>query len=122
MFQSHSEVLILDAREMPEYTVSRIPSSQYVGFSEFSSKAISENIQDKERLIVVYCSLGIRSEQIGEKLKSAGFKNIKNLYGGIFEWKNKGYPVVDANGNETSDVHVFSKAWGRWLEKGTKVY
>jgi len=33
----------------------------------------------------VYCSLGIRSEVIAKKLKKAGYTNVFNLYGGIFE-------------------------------------
>ena len=40
--------------------------------------------------IIVYCSIGVRSEDIGEKLKELGYTKILNLYGGIFDWKNKG--------------------------------
>ena len=66
--------------------------------------------------------MGIRSEQIGEKLKKAGFTNVKNLYGGIFEWKNKDYPVIDTTGNETEKVHTFSKMWSKYLHAGKPVY
>jgi len=71
---------------------------------------------------VVYCSIGVRSEDIGEKLMDAGYNNVTNLYGGIFEWKNKGNQVYDTLGNETERVHAFNKHWGKLLSKGEKVY
>ncbi|AVI51041.1 rhodanese-like domain-containing protein [Pukyongia salina] len=122
MLQLNDEVYILDAREFEEYEVSRIPGGLFIGFSDFSSEMITEKIPDSDRTIVVYCSLGIRSEEIGEKLRKAGYSNIRNLYGGIFEWKNNGYPIVDSEGNETEKVHSFSKAWSKWLTNGEKVY
>jgi hypothetical protein len=70
----------------------------------------------------VYCSLGIRSETIANQLKKAGYTNIKNLYGGIFEWRNKGFKVYNSEDKKTDSIHAFSKAWSKWLTKGTKVY
>ena len=93
-----------------------------MGYNDFSSEEISDSIQNKNMPLIVYCSLGIRSEEIGEKLKKAGFTNVKNLYGGIFEWKNAGYPVINSEGKETDSIHTFSKAWSKWLLKGQKVY
>ena len=71
---------------------------------------------------MVYCSLGVRSEDIAEKLKKAGYTAVFNLYGGIFEWKNKGFSVVDLQNKETQKVHAYSKNWGKWLLKGEKIY
>ena len=70
---------------------------------------------------MVYCSVGIRSEIIGKKLLAEGYTAVYNLYGGIFEWTNKGGKVYSAN-NTTSKVHAYSKQWGSYLLKGTKVY
>ncbi len=120
--QSQGEVMLLDTREREEFDISQIPSAVYVGYSSFSSEEITATIEDKNNLIVVYCSLGIRSEIIGEKLKKAGFTNVQNLYGGIFEWKNKDYIVVDSLGNNTENVHTCSKNWSKWLDKGKKIY
>ncbi|MBT0607442.1 rhodanese-like domain-containing protein [Aequorivita echinoideorum] len=122
MLQMKNKSLFLDAREREEYDVSHIPNAEFVGYNTFSSEEISKKISDKSRPIIVYCSLGIRSEQIAEKMKKAGFTNIRNMYGGIFEWKNTEYPVEDHNGNKTENVHAFSKQWGKWLKKGIKIY
>ena len=122
MYQLDDSVLILDSREKEEFDVSHIDSAQLVGYDNFSSEEISSEIENKNTLVVVYCSLGIRSEDIGEKLKKAGFSNVRNLYGGIFEWKNKGYPILDSEGKETENVHAYSNLWGKWLTNGVKVY
>jgi rhodanese-related sulfurtransferase len=122
MAQTKGDVKLLDARERSEYEISKIEGATYVGYSEFSSEELMKNIPVTDELIVVYCSLGIRSEEIGEKLKKVGYTNVRNLYGGIFEWKNKDYPVLDSKGIETEKVHPYSRAWGKWLLKGEKVY
>ncbi|RMA66469.1 rhodanese-like domain-containing protein [Ulvibacter antarcticus] len=122
MLQLNDTVIILDSREQEEFDVSHIPSARFIGFNSFSSERVSEEIKDKNIPIVVYCSLGIRSEEIAEKLKKAGFTNLRNLYGGIFEWVNKEFPVVDSEEKKTLNVHTFNKHWSQWLEKGTKIY
>jgi rhodanese-related sulfurtransferase len=114
--------IVLDAREFEEYQVSHLKNSIYVGYTDFNLEQTTQQLQDKQQPIAVYCSLGIRSEKIAKKLQKAGYTNVYNLYGGIFEWKNKGFSIVDSKGKETENVHVFSKAWGKWLLKGTKVY
>ncbi len=122
MLQHRGEVVVLDARESNEYSISHIPNATYVGYSEFSPEEALKAIPNKSTPIVVYCSLGIRSEDIGEKLKKAGYENVKNLYGGIFEWKNKEFPVVNRFEKETDSVHTCTKLWSKWLKKGIKVY
>jgi rhodanese-related sulfurtransferase len=112
---------LLDAREEEEYEVSRIPTAKYVGYDMFSEDSLV-NI-DKSQPIVVYCSVGYRSEKITEKLKDLGYQEVYNLYGGIFEWVNQGNKVVTGKDAEvTEKVHAYDKVWGAWLKKGEKVY
>lgn len=122
MFQKKGNTTILDAREKKEFDVSHIPSAKNVGFDHFDSEDKQLQQINKEAQIVVYCSIGIRSEKIGERLKKLGFANVKNLYGGIFEWKNKGYEVVDSTAQRTENTHVFSKKWSKWLHAGNPIY
>jgi rhodanese-related sulfurtransferase len=114
-----SAVTFLDAREPNEFAVSHLSSAHYVGYDHFDMKSV-ESIPKDER-IVVYCSVGYRSEKVAEQLIAAGYKNVSNLYGGIFEWVNEGQSVVDATG-PTERVHAFNRKWGIWLKKGKKVY
>ncbi|MGY3793951.1 rhodanese-like domain-containing protein [Aquimarina sp. 433] len=119
---SKNDVILFDARELVEYQTSHLKGAIHVGYDFFEIKKIANQNIPKDSKIVVYCSLGIRSEDISEKLKEFGYTNIYNLYGGIFEWKNDGNEVVDMNEKETNKVHAFSKEWGKWLYKGKKVY
>jgi rhodanese-related sulfurtransferase len=117
-----TETILLDAREPEEFNVSHLKNAIYVGYDHFKLKNITQQLSDKNSKIVVYCSLGIRSEDIAEKLKKAGYTNVFNLYGGIFEWKNNNYTLYNLNQKETDSIHAFSKAWSKWLKKGIKVY
>ncbi len=112
-------ITFLDAREPKEYTVSHIAGAIPVGYDDFNVANLP--VLSKDQRIVVYCSVGYRSEKVTEQLRTAGFTNIANLYGGIFEWVNQGFPVYDAQG-PTQQVHAFSRTWGVWLKRGKKVY
>ncbi len=113
--------ILLDAREKKEYKVSHLEGAQYVGYLGFSAKKVKQLPKDKP--IVVYCSVGYRSEKITEKLKKMGFQDVQNLYGGIFEWVNQGNNVVTGEeANPTQKVHAYDKVWGTWLKQGEKVY
>ena len=112
--------LILDTRTPQEYAVSHIPGAQFVDFGTFDKK--KAQAWDRSQEVVVYCTVGYRSERIGEQLQKLGFKHVHNLYGGIFEWVNQGNAVVDAKGKVTTKVHAYSEDWGKWLRKGEKVY
>lgn len=117
-----NKAVLLDARELTEYNVSHLKNAIYVGYDFFDVSKISALIKNKSTPLVVYCSLGIRSEDVAEKLKKEGYTNVKNLYGGIFEWKNDNRTVYNAKEIETDSVHAFSQSWSKWLKKGIKVY
>jgi rhodanese-related sulfurtransferase len=115
-----TEVVLLDARELEEFEVSHLRNARYVGFNNFSLEGIKDI--PKTAPIVVYCSIGIRSEKIGEKLLAAGYTNVKNCYGSIFEWVNQGNEIVDMQNKPTQKIHAYNKKWGVWVNKGEKVY
>ncbi|MBT8321286.1 MAG: rhodanese-like domain-containing protein [Eudoraea sp.] len=117
-----SGATLLDTREKEEFEVSHLENSQWVGYEQFDINEFLVRYPDKNDTLVVYCSIGVRSEDIGEQLMNAGYTNVQNLYGGIFEWKNKGYPVVDTQEEKTEKVHAYSKYWGKLLTNAEKVY
>ena len=117
---SKEKIYILDTREKKEFEVSTIKNAIHVGYEQFSMERVKSI--NKNAPIIVYCTIGARSENIGEKLKKNGFTNVSNLYGGLIYWKNQNYKVIHANKNTTPNIHVFSKEWGKWLKKGIAVY
>lgn len=114
-----SKYQVLDTREKEEYDVSHLKNAHWVGYDSFDLKKL-EGL-DKEKPILVYCTVGARSQEIGEKLQKEGFTNVYNLYGGIIQWSNDGKPLFNEN-KPTDKVHTYSRSWGIWLNKGEKVY
>lgn len=117
-----TKAFILDAREKEEYDTSHLKNAIFVGYNHFDLDSVYIKIPNKASKIVVYCSLGIRSETIAYKLKKAGYSHVINLYGGIFEWKNNNYLVYNSEHVTTDNVHAFSKKWSVWLKKGNKIF
>lgn len=113
------DAVFIDSREQEEYKVSHIKDAVWVGYNDFDIKRMEGIPKDKK--VIVYCSVGKRSEDITERLQKAGYNDITNMYGGIFEWANSGKPLYNKQG-KTDTVHAYSKTWGIWLNKGEKVY
>lgn len=114
------KVYLLDTRSSQEYAVSHLPGAIFVDYDTFNEQSLKSIPKDAQ--VVVYCSVGYRSERIGEKMQQMGFKNVRNLYGGIFEWVNQEHPVQDEKGKPTTKVHTYNADWGKWLQKGQKVF
>ena len=115
-----SKVWLIDVREKEEFDVSHIKGAMNLG-EDFQVQMIP-GIDDLNQLVVVYCSVGYRSEKVAERLKLDGFTNVFNLHGGIFDWVNSGHPVYDNDGKVTDKIHGYSESWGKWIIKGEKVY
>jgi rhodanese-related sulfurtransferase len=112
--------ILLDTREKEEYDISHLPGAIWVGYDDFQEERIDSIAKDQP--VLVYCSVGYRSERIGERMKEQGFTQVYNLYGGIFDWVNNDNEVLDKNGKATEKVHTYNKRWSRWLFKGEKVW
>lgn len=105
--------VLLDAREKEEFETSTIPGAQYIGYDDFDVESISD--LPKGQPIIVFCSIGYRSEKIGEKLKKAGYGRVFNLYGSIFAWANAGLPLTTPTGEKTEKLHTYNKKWSKWV-------
>jgi len=120
MRSNSSSIVLLDTRAKEEYEVSHIEGSEFHDYSSFDASNLKE--VSKSDTIVVYCSIGYRSEKIGEKLQEAGYTNVYNLYGGIFHWINEGGVLINNQNDTTYKVHAYNYVWGKFLKKGEKVY
>lgn len=108
-------IVLLDSRERREYEVSHLQGAQWVGYDDFNINRLDS--VDTSATVVVYCSVGYRSEKIGEKLLEAGYTKVLNLYGGIFDWINQDGTLYDNNG-ETKNVHGYNEKWSLLVQKG----
>ena len=117
---TNDSIVFVDAREENEYKVSHIKKAVWVGYNKLDLSRLKDTPKDQK--IIVYCSVGYRSEKVSEKLIKQGFTNVSNLYGGIFEWKNTGRLVHESETQTTEEVHAYDKTWGQWLRRGKKCY
>ncbi len=114
------DAIFLDIREIEEYNVSHIEGAKRMNPNNLSFSTL-KNIRENQ-LIIVYCSVGARSQSFGKMLKKHGFENVFNLYGGLFYWANMHYPMVNNQNEKTDQIHGFSPEWGKWVTEGTVVY
>ncbi|MGB0145932.1 MAG: rhodanese-like domain-containing protein [Flavobacteriaceae bacterium] len=118
-WQSDNSAVFLDSRSRDEFEVSHLKNAHFVGDEEFNPEVLEQINLDPSSKIVVYCSIGVRSERVGEKLKKLGYQNIYNLYGGLFQWYNSGKSLVDAQEKITQAIHGYDKHWAKFINRGT---
>ena len=83
-------VFILDVREPQEYQICRIPGSTLIPLGD-----LPKHMHELEGRgdMVVHCKTGVRSAKAVSLLREAGFKDAKNLKGGILAWIDKVDPT-----------------------------
>ena len=88
MIDAGENFALLDVREPYEYEAGHINGAKLLPVGEIEERW---HELDPAREIVIYCRGGRRSAIAAEKLIDLGFKNVKNLIGGILDWP---YEVV----------------------------
>lgn len=83
--------VLIDVREPHEYQIARIPGAQLIPLGELPKHL---NEFDPNADIVAHCKSGGRSQKAVDLLKQNGFKNVRNMTGGITAWSDKVDPSV----------------------------
>ena len=78
--------LLIDVREPHEYQIARIPGARLIPLGELP-KRLQE--LDPNAEIVAQCKSGARSQKAVDLMKQHGFKNVRNMTGGITAWSDK---------------------------------
>ena len=73
--------VLVDVRSPKEYEEGHMEGATLIPEYEINKKA-KEMLPNKEKVVIVYCSSGVRSEKAKEKLKNMGYKYVYNLYNG----------------------------------------
>ena len=78
-YLGNEDYIILDVGEDAERTVFSMGGSVHIPLGQLRDRA---GELDKNRLIIVYCAIGVRSYNAARILMQAGFKNVKVYPGG----------------------------------------
>lgn len=111
--QNLENPVLLDARELAEYEVSHLPGAIHLGYKKPNYDKLAHI--DKDQPIVVYCTIGYRSNKMCATLRERGFSEVYNLYGSIYAWLLAEMPLNKNDGEITNEVHTFNKRWGNYL-------
>jgi adenylyltransferase/sulfurtransferase len=77
------QIVVVDVREPQEYQINRIEGSRLIPLGELPQRY--EEL-DPNAAIVMQCKSGMRSAKATQFLRGVGFKNVRNLAGGILGW------------------------------------
>jgi len=83
--------VLLDVREDWEYNLAKLPGSVLIPLG-----TLPQSLQqlDSKAEIIAYCHKGMRSADAINFLYQQGYKNVKNLVGGIEAWSVHVDPTV----------------------------
>jgi len=87
------DFILLDVREPQEYEYSRIKEKEAMLVPLMRLPAVADKLP-KDKPIYVLCRSGNRSLQATLWLMEKGFKNVKNIEGGILAWSDYIDPTV----------------------------
>jgi adenylyltransferase/sulfurtransferase len=83
--------VLLDVRQDWETRLCRLEHALHIPIEEIEHR--TEEL-DPENEIVVYCHQGVRSAAVVQYLEQLGFKNARNLTGGLDYWARTVDPTM----------------------------
>ena len=89
--EKRKDVIMLDVREPVEIQICHLDNAKHIPMGQIPSK-LDELPKDKD--VVVFCHMGVRSKQVINYLRRNGFSRVYNLKGGIDQWSVEVDPKV----------------------------
>ena len=84
--------LVVDVRELDEWTEGRIPGAIHIPRGNLESR-IEQAAPDHSQPILLYCAAGNRSAFAAKSLEELGYESVVSLAGGYTDWKRSGLPT-----------------------------
>ncbi|SEW41309.1 DsrE/DsrF/DrsH-like family protein [[Clostridium] fimetarium] len=82
---ANEDYIVLDVTEEMERMVFSIPDSYHIPLGQIHERL---NELDREKLIIIYCAIGVRSYNAARVLMQNGFQKVKVLSGGTAFYKS----------------------------------
>lgn len=87
MRQRDEDFILLDVREQMELRLANLGQDVvWIPLSDLAARreqALSNDLDDKEKRVVVFCHTGVRSAQVTAWLRQLGWQNAFSMAGGI---------------------------------------
>ncbi len=82
ILKTNDNAILIDVRSVQEYSEGHLPQSINIPVYDMEKEALRK-IPNKEDIIIVYCSAGVRSKKALQILKKLGYKNLYHIEGGV---------------------------------------
>lgn len=91
LYENEEDFVIIDGRNEYEARIGKFKNSFYFDVEAFREipQEIKKIEKFKDKLVVTYCTGGVRCEKFSAYLKEQGFKNVKQLHGGIHRYSDE---------------------------------
>jgi|TARA_B110000977_G_C10737998_1_gene361811 rhodanese-related sulfurtransferase len=97
----NNECILIDVRDIRElWKEGTVKDSKHIprGMLEFwldpQSSYFKENKFDKEKKMILYCALGMRSALATKSLIDMGFENVAHVNGGFDALRQSGFDII----------------------------
>lgn len=94
MLQKDPNLFLLDVRTPEEYARARIEGGRLIPIDQLVARQAEI---PADRPVLVYCAVGSRSSQVADYLTARRKQPIFNMFGGIWAWQLRGFPVLQGN-------------------------
>jgi rhodanese-related sulfurtransferase len=89
--EKRNDLLMLDVREHTEVQICHLQNAMHVPMGQIPNKL---DDLPKNKDLVVFCHMGVRSKQVMNYLRKNGFSRVYNLKGGIDRWSVEVDPKI----------------------------
>jgi rhodanese-related sulfurtransferase len=86
-------VVVVDVRELSEFEAGHIEGAVHIPLRQLAKK-LDQLPSDKNAPLAVICRIGGRSSYGTMALWLLGYRNLRNIAGGMLAWEKEGFPVV----------------------------
>jgi adenylyltransferase/sulfurtransferase len=95
MRDRREDFLLVDVRNPDEFAINEIAGSKKLPLPDLPARFAE---LPKDKLIVLHCKMGGRSARALQFLRSQGYRNLKNVAGGITAWADRIDPTLPRSG------------------------
>src|SRR3989475_6966339 len=100
--------VLVDVRRRDEWDEGYIPGAIHVPRGSLESR-IERAAPDRDRPVLVYCSVGERSALAAKTLGELGYTDVASIAGGFTDWKRNGFPTEIAQSLDPSRRARYSR-------------
>lgn len=95
LMRSDNDLQVIDVREPYEREAGHIAGTAHIPMNELAARA---GEIDKERPVVFYCRVGVRSDMAAQAFRASGYRAL-SMEGGLVRWAQEDRPLSPEGGH-----------------------